>query len=62
MKVLTDNNVNGEMDGRKNENCKRKDGWTVFPDSHFGTFYRKNLVPDPKKLGERALSDAYIVS
>ena len=33
----------------------------VFPGSHFGSFYPQNLVWDSKKLGERVLSDAYII-
>ena len=34
----------------------------VFPDSHFGSFDPQNLVPDPQKLGARALSDACIIN
>ena len=36
----------------------------VFPDSHFGSFYPQNLVPDPdpQKLEARVLSDAYMIN
>ena len=34
----------------------------VSPDSHFGSFYSQNLVPDPQNLGARVLSDAYMIN
>ena len=34
----------------------------VLPDLHFGSFYPKNLVPDPQKLGARILRYAYMIN
>ena len=36
--------------------------YRVFPDSHFGSFYPKNLVLDSQKLEARVFSDAYLIN